>query len=181
MPGTGGKLGLIAGGGALPLEILRACAIAERPVFVVRLKGMADPALAEAYVAECRRLGKGDGILLWPTGPMWVFVTEDPERSWAELGPHALHEANGYGRWAAAVPGASPFRPATSVAELRDSAQFAVVTPEECVDLARTLDPRSALQLKPLVGGLDPDLGWRSLELFVDRVLPALDAPPPGP
>ncbi len=60
MPGPGGKLGLIAGGGALPLEILRACDIAERPVFVVRLKGMADPALAdfdgvEAGIAE---LGK---------------------------------------------------------------------------------------------------------------------------
>jgi DUF1009 family protein len=47
LPGSGGKLGLIAGGGALPLEIVRACEIAERPVFVVRLKGMADPALAD--------------------------------------------------------------------------------------------------------------------------------------
>jgi len=46
------------------------------------------------------------------------------------------------------------------------------------VTLARALDWRSALQLKPLVGGLDPDLGWRSLELFVDRVLPALVEPP---
>jgi len=145
------------------------------------LPAVPDPALAEAYVAECRRLGKGDGILLWPSGPMWVFVTDDPERSWAELGPHALHEANGYGRWAAAVPGASPFRPAASVAELRRSAQFAVVTPDECVALARDLDPRSAVQLKPLVGGLDPDVGGRSLELFVDRVLPVLDATPPGP
>ena len=60
MPGPGGKLGLIAGGGALPLEIVRACDMVERPVFVVRLKGMADPALADrdgvdAGVAE---LGK---------------------------------------------------------------------------------------------------------------------------
>ncbi len=145
------------------------------------LPAVPDEALAEAYVAECRRLGKGDGILLWPTGPMWVFVTDDPDRAWAELGPHALHEANGYGRWAAAVPGSSPFRPAESVEELRASGRYAVVTPEECVALVRTLDPRSALQLKPLVGGLDPDVGWRSLELFADRVLPALDAPPPGP
>jgi alkanesulfonate monooxygenase SsuD/methylene tetrahydromethanopterin reductase-like flavin-dependent oxidoreductase (luciferase family) len=163
---------LIVGGGAPKRAALLGDAF---------LPAVPDPALAEAYVAECRRLGKGDGILLWPSGPMWVFVTEDPERSWADLGPHALHEANGYGRWAAAVPGSSPFRPATSVADLAESAQFAVVTPDECVALARGLDPRSALQLKPLVGGLDPDLGWRSLELFVDRVLPALDAPPPGP
>ena len=47
MASPGGKLGLIAGGGALPIEIVRACEIAERPVFVARLKGMADPALAD--------------------------------------------------------------------------------------------------------------------------------------
>src|ERR1700691_5074103 len=41
------KLGLIAGAGGLPLEIVRACQAAERPVFVLRLLGLADPALAE--------------------------------------------------------------------------------------------------------------------------------------
>jgi len=145
------------------------------------LPAVPDPALGDAYVAECRRLGKGDGILLWPSGPMWVFVTEDPDRTWGELGPHALHEANGYGRWAAAAPGASPYRPVDSVDELRESGRFAVVTPDECVALARDLDPLAALQLKPLVAGLDPDLGWRSLELFVDRVLPSLADPPSTP
>lgn len=40
-----GKLGLIAGGGDLPREIVRACRGADRPLFVVRLKGMADPDL----------------------------------------------------------------------------------------------------------------------------------------
>jgi alkanesulfonate monooxygenase SsuD/methylene tetrahydromethanopterin reductase-like flavin-dependent oxidoreductase (luciferase family) len=145
------------------------------------LPAVPDEALGEAYVAECRRLGRGDGILLWPTGPMWVFVTDDPDRSWREIGPHALHEANGYGRWAAGAPGASPYRPVATVEELRASGRYAVVTPEECVHLARDLDWRSSLQLKPLVGGLDPDLGWASLECFVDRVLPALAAPPtPG-
>ncbi len=39
-------LGIIAGGGGLPLAIARACARDERPCFVVRLKGLADPALA---------------------------------------------------------------------------------------------------------------------------------------
>ena len=39
------KLGLIAGGGALPLEIANACREADRPLFVIRLKGFADPAM----------------------------------------------------------------------------------------------------------------------------------------
>jgi len=40
------KLGLIAGAGGLPGEIVRACNAAERPVFVLRLIGLAEPALA---------------------------------------------------------------------------------------------------------------------------------------
>jgi DUF1009 family protein len=41
------KLGLIAGAGGLPVEIMRACGLAARQIFVVRLKGFADPALGE--------------------------------------------------------------------------------------------------------------------------------------
>ena len=40
------KLGLIAGGGGLPLEIADHCRRTHRPFFVVRLKGFADPGLA---------------------------------------------------------------------------------------------------------------------------------------
>jgi len=142
------------------------------------LPPLPDQALADAYVAECRRLGKGDGIVLWPDGPMWVFVTDDPERSWAQIGPHAMHETNGYGAWTVNDPRASLWRPVTSVDEVRRAGLYAVVTPDECVALARSLDSRSGLKLKPLVGGLDPEIGWPSLEMFVDKVLPVLDDPP---
>ncbi len=39
------RLGLIAGGGGLPLEIASACRAEGRPLFVARLRGAADPAL----------------------------------------------------------------------------------------------------------------------------------------
>jgi DUF1009 family protein len=42
------KLGLIAGAGRLPVEIVRACEGVERPIFVVRLGGLADPEIADA-------------------------------------------------------------------------------------------------------------------------------------
>lgn len=41
------KLGLIAGGGALPSVLAEQCRAAGRPYFVVRLLGMADPSLAD--------------------------------------------------------------------------------------------------------------------------------------
>jgi hypothetical protein len=46
-----------------------------------------------------------------------------------------------------------------------------VVTPEECLGIAAT---ENTLAFKPLVGGLDPDVGWEGLHLFADKVLPHL-------
>ncbi len=46
------KLGLIAGGGALPLSLAARCAATGRPLFVARLKGMADPDLAQYAGAD---------------------------------------------------------------------------------------------------------------------------------
>lgn len=59
------KLGLIAGGGDLPLSLARHCERAGRPIFVVRLEGFASPRLrvfdgVDAGVAE---LGKGIAAL----------------------------------------------------------------------------------------------------------------------
>jgi len=55
------KLGLIAGGGALPLSVAARCEAEGRPVFVVRLAGFADPHLArypgvDAGIAEIGRI-----------------------------------------------------------------------------------------------------------------------------
>jgi hypothetical protein len=90
-----------------------------------------------------------------------------------------VHETNGYGAWSVNDPGANPWREVTSVDEVRRAGLYAVVTPEQCVALARSLDGRAGLKLKPLVGGLDPAIGWPSLELFVDKVAPALAEPGP--
>lgn len=46
-----GRLGLIAGGGDLPLQIARHCEESGRPLFVVRLRGFADPHM-EAFPGE---------------------------------------------------------------------------------------------------------------------------------
>lgn len=55
-----GRLGLIAGGGGLPVEIARACERDGREVFVIRLKGLADPGLErfEGEDAGVVELGK---------------------------------------------------------------------------------------------------------------------------
>jgi hypothetical protein len=57
------KLGLIAGGGALPLELAEHCRERGRPYFVMRLRGFAEPALgahpgADAGIAEIGRIAR---------------------------------------------------------------------------------------------------------------------------
>ena len=46
------KLGLIAGGGELPITLANQCLAVGRPLFVVRLKGIADPPMREFEGAD---------------------------------------------------------------------------------------------------------------------------------
>ena len=54
------KLGIIAGGGDLPLRLVQSCATAGRPYYVIRLKGFADTGLEQFDGEECgiAELGK---------------------------------------------------------------------------------------------------------------------------
>jgi hypothetical protein len=51
-----------------------------------------------------------------------------------------------------------------------------VVTPDECLRLVRELGPDAEIQLHPLMGGMDPELGWESLQLFEGKIMPQLAA-----
>lgn len=57
-----GKLGVIAGGGMLPVRIAEACAAAGKTCFFIRLGGLADPALASYPGADCG-LGEAGKII----------------------------------------------------------------------------------------------------------------------
>jgi alkanesulfonate monooxygenase SsuD/methylene tetrahydromethanopterin reductase-like flavin-dependent oxidoreductase (luciferase family) len=142
------------------------------------------PELNAIYREECRRLGKLPGTEE-RMGPVFLHVAEDPERAWARIAPHALHETNAYGRWMSESMGErAVYREAADAEALRASGAYAVVTPEECLRIARDLGPGGRLAFHPLMGGMDPDLGWECLHLVRDRVMPHLsvEAPlVPGP
>jgi alkanesulfonate monooxygenase SsuD/methylene tetrahydromethanopterin reductase-like flavin-dependent oxidoreductase (luciferase family) len=133
--------------------------------------------LYDVYAAECGRLGTTPGPSL-PPAPrgQFLYVSEDPERSWRELGPHLLHETQSYGAWLAEAGNATNYQPATDLEELRASGTYQILTPGECADLAAALGPDGQLEFHPLVGGADPALGWKCLTLFEKQVAPALEA-----
>jgi alkanesulfonate monooxygenase SsuD/methylene tetrahydromethanopterin reductase-like flavin-dependent oxidoreductase (luciferase family) len=155
---------LIAMGGASPASARRAASIADdyQPL---------SPKLYQVYLDELAALGKAapDPDEGGGGAGGYLFVSEDPDQDWARIAPHALHDNNEYAAWIGARKG--PFSASTDPDELRRSGPYRVVTPEECVAIAAT---EGTLAFKPLVGGMDPDIGWEGLHLFADKVLPHL-------
>jgi alkanesulfonate monooxygenase SsuD/methylene tetrahydromethanopterin reductase-like flavin-dependent oxidoreductase (luciferase family) len=138
----------------------------------------ADPAVAQAYVDECAALGFNDGAVLGvgggPAAPGFVMVSEDPEATWAEIGPLAMHDAETYASWQDDAVRSTWVVPTLgSLEDLKASGRYVVVTPDECVELAARVP---SLTLHPLMGGIAPALAGESLELFEKQVLPRLAA-----
>jgi len=133
-----------------------------------------DPSLADAYDAACRDHGFADGFALIPTNIGMVHVSDDPERDWARIGPHAVFDAATYHAWGRADQRSALDVDAKSIDDVRNSGVYRIVTPDECVALAEELGPMGTILFHPLMGGMSPDIGWESLELFASKVAPRL-------
>ena len=60
-----------------------------------------NPKLSEIYDQECRKLGTAPGVCINPpSGSVTsAFISKDPDRAWAALGPYLLHDAQAYAAW----------------------------------------------------------------------------------
>lgn len=132
------------------------------------------PDVFDMYREELVRLGKPDCGPMMPSAGMFVHVAEDPDADWKRIAPHALHETNAYGRWLAEGGLAGPYAQFTNADDLRASGQYQILRPEELVERLKALGPMASVTLHPLVGGLDPEVGWKSLRLVAEKVIPAL-------
>jgi alkanesulfonate monooxygenase SsuD/methylene tetrahydromethanopterin reductase-like flavin-dependent oxidoreductase (luciferase family) len=133
------------------------------------------PDFYETYKAERKALGLPEPEPMAKWGPNALYVTHDPERAWAEVGPHILYTTNSYAEWATERgSGATTYKPVQKVEDLKAFPNFQVVTPEQAIAYARTLGPDGRLSIQPLIGGLPPEIAWRSLDLFERQVMPGL-------
>jgi alkanesulfonate monooxygenase SsuD/methylene tetrahydromethanopterin reductase-like flavin-dependent oxidoreductase (luciferase family) len=149
-------------------------------VAAVRAARIADgfiPSVPEVwtfYRDEIQRLGRPDPGPC-PIGPnVVVALAVDPEEGWEKMAPFFLHETNAYGVWQAQDDIASPFHGVVDVDELRATGQYRVVTPEQFVEEQRASEFPFAM-FHPMCGGMPIELGWSSLRLFEDLVLPAFN------
>jgi alkanesulfonate monooxygenase SsuD/methylene tetrahydromethanopterin reductase-like flavin-dependent oxidoreductase (luciferase family) len=134
------------------------------------------PDLWIPYREECLLIGKEDPGTYPVQGPVFLHVSEDPEKDWERIEPHAVRMAEVYGSWQREAPGQAdgPYSGAPTGAALRASGSYRVLRPEEVLALADELGQDSILYMTPLLCGLDPTLAWDSLRLLERDVMPHL-------
>lgn len=142
--------------------------------------GVRDQFHAE-YRHEVVARGRPDPGPQSAVGPFFLYIAEDPEQAWAEIGPHCLHETTMYGELARRAGLDTGYVEFPDTDALRAGGQYPIMTPDEVVELCRELGPDGRLTIPPLVGGMDPELSWRSLELFETQVLPHIESTPSPP
>jgi alkanesulfonate monooxygenase SsuD/methylene tetrahydromethanopterin reductase-like flavin-dependent oxidoreductase (luciferase family) len=122
------------------------------------------PHLKELYELECRANGHQPGIAQFPDAdaPTTVFVADDVDRAWDELGPYLLHDAMTAAAYRHGDDTVASISRARTVEELRAvPGPYRVFTADEATAHVRS---GRGLQLLPLCGGLPPDLAWPYLE-----------------
>jgi alkanesulfonate monooxygenase SsuD/methylene tetrahydromethanopterin reductase-like flavin-dependent oxidoreductase (luciferase family) len=130
--------------------------------------------LEQIYAEEARAHGHEPGACMIPPTDLatTVFVADDLDKAWDELGPHLLHDVTTY---AALNPGnthTASLSTATTIEALRaEDRTHRIVTVDQAVSLIESGVP---LPLQPLVGGLPPDIAWPYLHTVTDQVMPRL-------
>ncbi len=125
--------------------------------------------LVDVYLKECHRLDQAPGQYFRPGPvPIGIHLCEDPDQGWAAIERHAVHVITEYAKWADQDGDASnsPFKGMTDPAVLRAAGLFAAWTPDQLLAKVSEMPDRSTFGFQPLLGGLSPDEGWKSLELL---------------
>jgi len=135
-----------------------------------------EPKLWTPYRDECLALGKPDPGEYPRQGPIFLWISQDPDRDWERILPHALHQLRSYSEWTIEAYGrpSGPYAKQMTPETLRQSPAYQVLTPEAALALAERLGPNSVLYLNPLLAGIDPALSWRMLRLYERAVHPHL-------
>jgi alkanesulfonate monooxygenase SsuD/methylene tetrahydromethanopterin reductase-like flavin-dependent oxidoreductase (luciferase family) len=163
---------IVMAGGAVPASARRAAR------FDIGL-GPMNAETADLYVEECKRLGQKPRTFFRPVPgmPLGVHLCEDPEQGWQAIERHAVHVITEYAKWAEQEGDASnsPFRGLTDPKVLRQAGLFAAWTPKMLVEKLPSLPDHGTISFQPLLGGLAPEEGWKSLKLL-EQTLPQIKA-----
>lgn len=141
--------------------------------------GPMTPEVVDIYLDECGKRGQ-EPREYWrprPGMPLAIHLCEDPDQGWAAIERHAVHVITEYAKWAEQEGDASnsPFKGLTDPQVLRQAGLFAAWTPEQLLARVPEIESRQQIGFQPLLGGLSPEEGWKSLKLL-EQTMPRLKA-----
>jgi alkanesulfonate monooxygenase SsuD/methylene tetrahydromethanopterin reductase-like flavin-dependent oxidoreductase (luciferase family) len=130
----------------------------------------------DAYYRElCAEAGITPFVIMpGPVNRGMIYLHEDPDRAWAELGEYILWEAVTYGGWSSDERSLMHLPGVQTLDEVKASGRYRFLTPDQLIAEVRACKDYGPLVLHPLVGGMPVDEAWKSVQLLTDTVLPAL-------
>jgi len=132
------------------------------------------PELEEVYATAAREAGHEPGGCMIPPKDMTtcLFVADDLDRAWDELGPYFMNDVLGYASMNEGDAHTTSLSFARTAEALRaENRSHRIITVQQALELIGTGTP---LPLHPLVGGLPPEAAWRYLRTVTDEVMPRL-------
>ena len=133
------------------------------------------PDVAAYYRELCAEADMAPLIIMpGPVNRGMIYLHEDPDRAWDELGEHILWEAVTYGGWSKDQRSLMHLPGVQTLEEVKASGRYRFLTPDQLVAEVRDAKDYGPIVLHPLVGGMPVDEAWKSVQLLVDKVVPAL-------
>jgi alkanesulfonate monooxygenase SsuD/methylene tetrahydromethanopterin reductase-like flavin-dependent oxidoreductase (luciferase family) len=133
------------------------------------------PDVAAYYRELCAEAGIAPLVIMpGPVNRGMIYLHEDPDRAWAQLGEHILWEAVTYGGWSKDQRSLMHLPGVQTLEEVRASGRYRFLTPDQLIAEVRDATDYGPIVLHPLVGGMPVDEAWKSVQLLVDKVVPAL-------
>ena len=126
------------------------------------------PGMKEAYEKASREAGFEPGFMLLPERDTAtnVFVADDVDGAWEEIGKYLLHDAMAYGEWNPDNTVSANITQAKTVDELRASSRTHVILSVD--EAADRVAGGEVVNLSPLCGGMPPEIAWPYLKRFAE-------------
>ncbi len=87
---------------------------------------------------------------------------------------YAMYDAESYAEMQTSGNRSMVASAASDLNELLREGIYRILTPDETVALAEEIGPSGTIIMRPLMCGMPSELGWESLELFREKVLPRI-------
>ena len=132
------------------------------------------PEIEAYYYEKCAEYGTQGFAMAPETGFHHVFLAEDADKGWAEMGEYLFHEASTYSSWQTPDIKSAVHSSASNPEELRAEGIYRILSPAEAVEEAKAAGDAAVFSMHPLCGGMPLEMGWAQLDLLRNEVLPAL-------